>query len=131
MKEASKPGSMQDLWKVTLAWSDRGHLDINRRFCRLTIMIKEEACMKYVNAKILLPDMLVKELQEYIQGGYIYIPAIGEQRKCWGESSGYRDELQQRNRKIADEYQKGASIDDLADEYCLSIHTIRKIVYQK
>lgn len=29
--------------------------------------------MKYINATILLPDELVKELQEYIQGGYIYI----------------------------------------------------------
>lgn len=28
--------------------------------------------MKYINAAILLPDELVKELQEYIQGGYIY-----------------------------------------------------------
>ena len=87
--------------------------------------------MEYVNARILLPDALVEELQRYIQGGYIYIPAIQEQRKCWGELSGYRKELQQRNNRITDEYQKGTSIDDLADEYCLSIHTIRKIVYQK
>ena len=86
--------------------------------------------MKYVNAKMLLPDVLVEELQEYIQGGYIYIPAIQEQRKCWGELSGCREELQQRNSRIIEEYQKGASIDDLADEYHLSIHTIRKIVYQ-
>lgn len=40
--------------------------------------------MKYINATILLPDELVKELQGYIQGGYIYVPAIHEQRKCWG-----------------------------------------------
>lgn len=131
MKDASKFGSMQDLRKVTLAWSDRSHLNTDRRFCHLTIMIKEEACMKYVNAKTLLPDALVEELQGYIQGGYIYIPAIQEQRKCWGELSGYRRELQQRNSRITDEYQKGVSIDDLADKYCLSIHTIRKIVYQK
>lgn len=87
--------------------------------------------MKYVNAKGLLPDILVEELQRYIQGGYLYIPAIQEQRKCWGELSGYRRELQQRNSRIAEEYQKGASIDDLAEEYFLSIYTIRKIVYQK
>ena len=30
--------------------------------------------MKYINANSLLPDKLVKELQRYIQGGYIYIP---------------------------------------------------------
>ncbi|MDE7250933.1 MAG: hypothetical protein K2N82_13865, partial [Lachnospiraceae bacterium] len=73
MKEASKLGSMQDLREVTLAWSNRSHLNIDRGFCCLTIIIKEEACMKYVNAKILLPDILVEELQRYIQGGYIYI----------------------------------------------------------
>lgn len=87
--------------------------------------------MKYVNARILLPDILVEELQEYIQGGYIYIPAVQKQRKCWGEISGYRKELQQRNSRITEQYQKGVSIDDLAEEYCISIHTIRKIVYQK
>lgn len=86
--------------------------------------------MKYVNAKILLPDALVEELQRYIQGGYVYIPAIQEQRKSWGELSGYRKELQQRNSRIIDEYQKGISIDVLADKYCLSVHTIRKIIYQ-
>lgn len=36
--------------------------------------IKEEACMKYINAKDILPNALVKELQNYIQGGYIYVP---------------------------------------------------------
>lgn len=87
--------------------------------------------MKYVNAKKLLPDALIEELQEYVQGGYIYIPAIQEQRKCWGELSGYRKELQQRNRRIMDEYQKGVSVEDLADEFCLSIHTIQKIIYRK
>ena len=65
--------------------------------------------MKYVNAKILLPDALVEELQRYIQGGYVYIPAIQEQRKSWGELSGYRKELHQRNIRNMDEYQNGAS----------------------
>ena len=36
--------------------------------------LKEEACMKYINAKDILPNALVKELQNYIQGGYIYVP---------------------------------------------------------
>ena len=33
--------------------------------------LKEEACMKYINAKDLLPDALVRELQNYLQGGYL------------------------------------------------------------
>ena len=54
--------------------------------------------MKYINAKDLLPDALVKELQRYVQGGYLYIPADQAQKKRWGEASGYRQELQQRKR---------------------------------
>lgn len=87
--------------------------------------------MKYVNAKGLLPVELLEELQDYVQGGYIYVPAIREQQKQWGEISGYRKELKERNRKIREEYQKGASVDSLADRYFLSTHAIRKIIYEK
>lgn len=49
--------------------------------------------MKYLNAKLILPDALVKELQNYVQGGYIYIPVKQEQQKRWGEVSGYWQEF--------------------------------------
>ena len=94
-------------------------------------MIKEEACMKYINAKKLLPDALIKELQGYIQGGYIYIPKSQDQQKRWGESSGYRRELQHRNHHIIEEYRGGSSMESLAEKYCLSVYAIRKIIYQK
>ena len=97
----------------------------------LDSIIKEEACMKYVNASALLPDVLVKELQSYIQGGYIYVPADPAHPKRWGEASGYRQELEARNRRILAEYQGGASLEDLAGRYCLSPSAIRKIIYQK
>lgn len=87
--------------------------------------------MKYINAKVLLPEKLVKELQSYIQGGYIYVPTDQAQQKQWGEVSGYRQELLQRNRKIIEEYQQGISMDRLAEKYCLSVYAIRKIIYQK
>jgi len=87
--------------------------------------------MKYINAKILLPDDLVKELQRYIQGGYVYVPTDQTQQKRWGEVSGYRQELKQRNDRITEEYRQGASIEYLAEEYCLSLSAIRKIIYQK
>ncbi len=86
--------------------------------------------MKYINAKDILPDGLVEELQKYIQGGYIYIPAK-QQHKRWGELSGYRKELRERNNAVRDEYSKGKTMEDLADEYCLSVYAIRKIIYQK
>lgn len=87
--------------------------------------------MKYVNAKDLLPDGLVKELQGYIQGGYIYIPTGQGQQKRWGERTGYRMELQQRNSRIVEEFRGGVSMECLADRYGLSVYAIRKIVYQK
>ena len=46
--------------------------------------------MKYINAKTILPEALIEELQNYVQAGYIYVPAKEEQRKSWGELSGYR-----------------------------------------
>lgn len=87
--------------------------------------------MKYINANTILPDALVKELQQYVQAGYIYIPAKCEQRKIWGELSGYREELAKRNAVIVSEYHKGISMEKLAERYCLSIYAIRKIIYQK
>ena len=87
--------------------------------------------MKYINAKELLPRELVEELQRYIQGGYLYIPANDEQRRCWGELSGCREKLRQRNREIQMEYGNGSTVECLAGKYFLSEHTIRKILYQK
>lgn len=87
--------------------------------------------MKYINAKDLLPDALVKELQGYMQGGYLYVPTDRAQPKRWGEVSGYRQELQQRNRQIVAEFQNGTSMEELAEKYFLSVYAIRKIIYQK
>lgn len=87
--------------------------------------------MKYKNANTILPDTLVEELQKYIQAGYIYVPAKDQQRRAWGELSGYRKELDSRNQMIVSEYHRGISAEDLADRYCLSISAIKKIIYQK
>lgn len=91
----------------------------------------ESLQMKYINAKEILPDKLIKELQEYVQAGYVYVPAKNEQHKFWGELSGYRKELSKRNSIIISEYRNGASIEELADRYYLSIYAIRKIIYKK
>lgn len=87
--------------------------------------------MKYINATAILPDMLIEELQKYVQAGYVYIPAKDEQHKSWGELSGYRKELEKRNKIIIAEYEQGTSMEELADRYYLSIYAIRKIIYQR
>ncbi len=87
--------------------------------------------MKYINANEILPVRLIEELQEYMQAGYIYIPAKTEQHKSWGEVSGYRKELEDRNKKIISDYKQGISMENLADSYHLSVYAIRKIIYKK
>ena len=87
--------------------------------------------MKYFNAKLILPDALVIELQNYVQGGYIYVPIEQEQQKRWGEVSGYRQELEQRNEQIKREYQNGISMECLSEKYGLSFYAVGKIIYQK
>ena len=87
--------------------------------------------MKYLNAQVILPDALVKELQSYVQGGYIYIPVSRDRQKRWGEVSGYKKELEKRNRQIKEEYQSGISMECLSKKYCLSLYAVRKIIYKK
>lgn len=86
--------------------------------------------MKYIKADSILPITLIEELQNYIQGGYIYIPSKNENKKGWGELSGYKREIEKRNKKIRMDYKHGKSIEELSKSYFLSIHSIRKIIYK-
>lgn len=85
--------------------------------------------MRYVKAETILPDNLVREIQKYIQGEYLYIPAQPENRKKWGENSGNREYLQNRNEIIRSRYKSGDAITNLAEEFFLSIDSIKKIIY--
>lgn len=87
--------------------------------------------MGYVKAETILPDDLVKEIQKYIQGEYIYIPSPPNKRKKWGENSGNREYIRNRNEDICKKYRSGCKIKDLAEEYFLSIESIKRIVYSK
>lgn len=49
--------------------------------------------MKYYNAQKLLPEPLLREVQSYVQGGYIYVPSPSQPRRAWGEVSGSRRSL--------------------------------------
>ena len=85
--------------------------------------------MKYIKANSILPISLIEELQNYIQGGYIYIPSRNENKKGWGELSGYKREIEKRNKKIRMDYKHGKSLEELSKSYFLSIHSI-KIIYK-
>ena len=84
--------------------------------------------MKYKNAQEILPDRLLKELQQYVSGETIYVPNVQE-KKQWGEASGARNYYKKRNEQIRGEFHNGCSMEELADEYNLSVDSIRKIVY--
>lgn len=84
--------------------------------------------MKYKNAGDLLPNKLLKELQQYISGGVLYVPNTKD-KKSWGENSGAREYYKKRNQEIREAYRSGCTIEDLAEKYSLSADAIRKILY--
>ena len=84
---------------------------------------------KYVNAKQVLPEELVKEIQKYVQGAHIYIP--NTERKSWGTESGLREELEQRNFEIVMQFRNGYGISEVSRLFCLSEERIKAIVYKK
>lgn len=86
--------------------------------------------MKYENAKEILPEALLKEVQKYAGGKLLYIPVENE-AKNWGEVSGYRQKLLKRNVMIRNRYKSGVTLSELAEEYFLSLDSIKKIVYGK
>ena len=45
--------------------------------------------MAYRNAQEIFPEGLLKQIQRYVSGENIYVPAR-EEKKAWGETSGYQ-----------------------------------------
>lgn len=84
--------------------------------------------MKYENANDILPSDIIEILQEYIDGKYLYIPRKENNKKSWGEESGFRQELNIRNRKIIKEYNNGKTVKEISKDYYLTEHSIRRIV---
>ena len=83
--------------------------------------------MKHRNAQDILPDRLLKELQQYVSGETLYVPSA-EPKKPWGETSGAREYYKKRNAEIRERYRGGMDADSLAEAYHLSADSIRKIL---
>lgn len=83
--------------------------------------------MKYINAADVLPKELLDEILNYVDGELLYIPISGNKQK-WGENSGSREYYKKRNTEIINLYKNGVSIIDIAQNYCLSYDSVRKIV---
>ena len=84
--------------------------------------------MKYVKAIDVLPQEIIEIIQNYVDGEYLYIPRKNDNKKSWGEKSGIKNILKERNIEIYEKYIKGLSISELSKEYFLSEKSIRKIV---
>lgn len=84
--------------------------------------------MSYKKAAQILPDELIRQIQQYVDGEVIYIPRANERRRAWGDCTVTRRELRDRNESIYREYLSGATMDALAQRYFLSLKSIQRII---
>lgn len=87
--------------------------------------------MKYVKANNVLPEEMIKAIQEYIDGEFLYIPRKEGKEKAWGEKNGTKDMLRSRNTDIFKRYNQGITVKKLAGMYYLSEQSIRRIISEK
>ena len=86
--------------------------------------------MKYEKAQSVLPQDVIELIQQYIDGGYLYIPKKQDDKKSWGENSGIKSSLKKRNREIFDRYNQGVSVKELTQQFYLTEYSIRRIIRQ-
>ena len=84
--------------------------------------------MSYIKAEAILPEELIRQIQEYADGVYIYIPRKPGTRHAWGQETDYKAELKIRNDCIRSDYAAGDSVALLSRRYHLSEKSIRRIL---
>ena len=84
--------------------------------------------MSYIKAENVLPQDLIRQIQEYADGVYIYIPRKPGTRHAWGQKTDYKAELKLRNDAIREDYLRGMRIPALSLKYSLSEKSIRRIL---
>ncbi len=87
--------------------------------------------MRYIKAEDALPEELIAQIQQYVDGVTLYIPRKAENRRSWGCGTDYRAELEQRNRAIREERAAGIPVSELAERYHLSEKSIHRILRKK
>ena len=86
--------------------------------------------MSYIKAENILPEELIRKIQEYADGVYIYIPRKPGTRHEWGQKTDYKTELKARNDRIRKDYAAGETVVALSQKYHLSEKSIRRILQQ-
>lgn len=84
--------------------------------------------MSYVKAQDVLPEEIIKLVQEYVDGEYLYVPRKNENKKSWGEKNGSKSTFKKRNVEIYNKYIKGVTIIELTRTYYLSERSIKRII---
>ena len=84
--------------------------------------------MSYIKAEEILPEELIRRIQEYADGVYIYIPRKPGTRHTWGQKTDYKAELKIRNDRIRKDHAEGCGIAALSRKYHLSEKSIRRIL---
>ena len=84
--------------------------------------------MSYIKAEKILPEELIRQIQEYADGVYIYIPRKPGTRHKWGQETDYKAELKARNDGIRSDHAAGVSVQTLSRRYHLSEKSIRRIL---
>ena len=83
--------------------------------------------MSYINAKDVLPNELISEIQKYVDGVNLYVPKIFEKRS---KDNSYKQEIYERNKEIYEMFMLGNTVTELAGRYYLSDKSIYRILGQ-
>ena len=86
--------------------------------------------MSYKKATHVLPDDLLLKVQKYIDGEFLYIPRISDNKKVWGTNTSTRQEIHNRKKQIYADYLSGIKMSILAEKYYLSLKSIQRIIRQ-
>lgn len=87
--------------------------------------------MNYISAKDVLPMEIIKQIQCYVDGHFIYIPKSEAKKKGRKVDTLAKRELSARNTNIYREYMNGISIQQLSQKYFLVEKSIQRIIRQE
>lgn len=86
--------------------------------------------MDYIRAAEVLPQELIEQLQQYVDGALLYIPKK-EEKRIWGKQTMTKETLAKRNTQIYTEFMKGEPVHLLAEKYFLAKKSIQRIIRQE
>lgn len=84
--------------------------------------------MGYIHALEVLPQELVEQIQEYVDGQVLYIPKIKAKRCRWGEKTNARAYFKERNNEIYNSHKNGMTVSELSNKYFLTPKSIQRII---